>query len=432
MIKKIMLHIVVFISTVFVLWGLLIVTSCIPNSDIKDNLLESALFYTDKDAFEFGDGGKFNSVSDNYADSILLNIMWNIKSASPVISSLDTKYYDGEEYGENWGLYQAVNGTKPNTDYTRYWHGSVIFIRPLMLFTDVSGVKAVGFTVLLLLIAATVTVLIKRKHHFAAAALILSLIGIQFWNIRLSLEYIPAFMVCFTLCLLYILLEKKGDIFLTMLSVAGGAMIAFFDFLTVETITILVPLVLVFIIRTDDNRLGSFKDNLLITIKCGICWGLSYIMTFAVKWSAASVAVGENIFSTAFSAAGIRLYGSTEEVSMPIYKQISAAVAANISTIFGGTERIDNSVLITGLLCTVLICGIILYIFRGTKKNTALTLTIIVLMAVPYIRYMVLNNHSYLHEFFTYRAQITVILGLCTILRYNIDMSKFIKGRKKI
>ncbi len=432
MIKKIMLHIVVFISTISILWGLLIVTSCIPNSEIQDNLLESALFYTDKDAFEFGNSGKFNSVSDNYADSILLNVMWNIKSGSPVISSLDTKYYDGEEYGENWGLYQAINGTRPNTDYTRYWHGSVIFIRPLMLFTDVNGVKAVGFTVLLLLIMATVTILIIRKHHFAAVALIFSLIGIQFWNIRLSLEYIPAFVVCFMLCPLYILLEKKGDIFLTLLSVAGGAMIAFFDFLTVETITILVPLILVFIIRTDDNRLGIFKDNFLLTIKCGMCWGVSYVMTYAVKWTAASIAVGENKFGTAFSAAGVRLYGSTEENVMPIYKQIPAAVAANLSTIFGGTERIEASAVIIGLLSTAFIFGIILYIFRSSKKNTALTFTILVIMAVPYIRYMVLNNHSYLHEFFTYRAQITVILGLCAILRYNVDMSKFVKGWKKI
>lgn len=432
MLKKIMLHIVVFISTISILWGLLIVTSCIPNSEIQDNLLESALFYTDKDAFEFGNSGKFNSVSDNYADSILLNVMWNIKSSSPVISSLDTKYYDGEEYGENWGLYQAINGTRPNTDYTRYWHGSVIFIRPLMLFTDVNGVKAVGFTVLLLLIMATVTILIIRKHHFAAVALIFSLIGIHFWNIRLSLEYIPAFVVCFMLCPLYILLEKKGDIFLTLLSVAGGAMIAFFDFLTVETITILVPLILVFIIRTDDNRLGIFKDNFLLTIKCGMCWGVSYVMTYAVKWTAASIAVGKNKFGTAFSAAGVRLYGSTEENVMPIYKQIPAAVAANLSTIFGGTERIEASAVIIGLLSTAFIFGIILYIFRSSKKNTALTFTILVIMAVPYIRYMVLNNHSYLHEFFTYRAQITVILGLCAILRYNVDMSKFVKGRKKI
>ena len=296
MLRKLLLHIAVFAAAILILWGMLIVTSCIPNSAIRDNVMKSALFFTDKDAFEFDGSERYNAVSDNYADSILLNVMWNIKSSSPFVSSLDTKYYDGENYGENWGLYQAVNGTMPNTDYTRYWHGSVVFIRPLMLFTDVSGVKAISFTVLLLLITATLAMLIVKKHYFASVSLLISLLGVQFWNVRLSLEYIPAFMVCFALCPLYILLEKKGDIFLTLLSVAGGAMIAFFDFLTTETITILVPLALVFIIRNDKKRLGGFKENFLLTVKCGLCWGISYVMSYVVKWTAASL-VTEKISS---------------------------------------------------------------------------------------------------------------------------------------
>ena len=430
--KKILLHIAVFAAAILILWGMLIVTSCIPNSAIRDNVMNSALFYTDKDAFEFDDSERYNAVSDNYADSILLNVMWNIKSSSPFVSSLDTKYYDGENYGENWGLYQAVNGTMPNTDYTRYWHGSVVFIRPLMLFTDVSGVKAISFTVLLLLITATLAMLIVKKHYFAAVSLLISLLGVQFWNVRLSLEYIPAFIVCFALCPLYIFLEKKGDIFLTLLSVAGGAMIAFFDFLTTETITILVPLALVFIIRNDKKRLGGFKENFLLTVKCGLCWGISYVMSYVVKWTAASLVTGENKFSTAFSAAGVRLYGDTGEAVMPIYKQIPAAVAANLSTLFGGTERIEVLNTAIGLLGTVLIFGGIFLFFRGKKKNSVLALTLVVIMIIPYARYMVLSNHSYLHEFFTYRAQLTVILCLCAAVLYNIDLSTFKKGRKKV
>ncbi len=430
--RKILFHIAVFTAIIAVLWLLLIISSCIPNAAIKENMLKSSLSYTEKDAFTFDGSDRYNSVSDNYADSILLNVMWNIKSNSPVISSLDTKYYDGEEYGENWGLYQAVNGTAANTDYTRYWHGSVVFIRPLMLLTDVDGVKIIGFAALLLLITFTTVLLITRKHYFAAAALIISLIGIQFWNIRLSLEYIPAFIVCFALCPLYILLEKKGDLVLTVLSVAGGVMICFFDFLTVETVTILVPLILVFIIRTDEKRLGSFKENIILIIKCGICWGVSYVMTYIVKWTAASIVTRENKFSTAFSAAGVRLYGDTGESAMPVYKQIFSAVAANLSTIFGGTERIETGNIIIGILASAFIFGGIFFLFRSKKKNGTLTLIMLVIMTIPYIRYMALNNHSYLHEFFTYRAQITVILCLCAMVWYNIDFKTLKKGRKRV
>jgi len=419
--KKIVLHFIVFIASLAFLWGLMIVSSCIPNSAIKDNMVKSAMYYSNEEAFAFGESGCYNSVSDNYADSILLNVLWNIKSNSPITSSLDNKYYNGENYGVNWGLYQTINGTAPNTDYTRYWHGSVTFIRPLLLFTDVNGVKDIGFIILLIFIGITLVILVKGKHYFPAVALILSLIGIQFWNIRLSLEYIPAFMVCFALCPLFIALEKMGDIYLTVLSVISGVMIAFYDFLTVETISVLVPLILVFLIRTDDSRLGNFKKNFLLTARCGICWGISYAMTFIVKWTAVSVCTGENKFSSAFSAAGIRLYGNSVENNMPLYKQIPSAIMANLSTIFGGTERIDTGNIIIGLIGTVLILGGIFYIFRNKEKKISLTLTLFVISLIPYLRYMVLNNHSYLHEFFTYRAQITVIICLCAMVRYNIE-----------
>jgi len=429
--RKIMLHIAVFSAVVLILWGLLIASSCIPNSAIKKNMLESSLSYSQKDAFYFDDNGRYNSVADNYADSILLNVMWNIKSDSPVISSLDTKYYDGEEYGENWGLYQAINGTAANTDYSRYWHGSVIFIRPLMLFTDVDGIKIIGFIALLLLITATIIMLVKGKHYFAVVALIISLVGIQFWNVRLSLEYIPAFMVCFALCPLYIHFEKRGDFALTLISVAGGTMISFFDFLTVETITLLVPLALIFIIRADEKKPGSFKENLILMIKCGICWGISYMMTYIIKWTAASIATGENKFGTAFSAAGIRLYGDTNEASLPLYKQIFSAVAANLSTLFGGTERIDTNNIIIGLVAVTFVIIVLLFLFRKKKQENTITLTLIAITAIPYIRYMVLNNHSYLHEFFTYRAQIIVIICICAVVWYNIDLGRIRKGRKE-
>ena len=417
--KKILSHLAVFCATLICLWTILILSSCIPNTAIKDNMVKSAVHYNENDPFAFGKYNTYNSVADNYADSILLNVLWNIKSNSPFVSSIDTKYYNGEDYGENWGLYQSLNGTAPNTDYTRYWHGSVAFIRPLLVFTDVNGVRNISFAVLIILVAMTLFILMSQKHYFAAAALCISMIGIQFWNIRLSLEYIPAFMVCFSLCPFYIILEKKNDCYLTLLSVIGGVMIAFFDFLTVETISLLVPLVLVFIVRADDNRLGNFKENFLLSAKCGFCWVISYTMTFIVKWSAASAITGENKFITALSAAEVRLYDGTQ---MPLYKQIPSAILANLSTIFGGTERIKISSVILGITVTALIMGSIFLLFRKKEKNISATFTLLIMALIPYIRYMVLNNHSYLHEFFTYRAQITVILCLLAILWYNTEL----------
>ncbi|MBP0964103.1 MAG: hypothetical protein J5999_02305 [Oscillospiraceae bacterium] len=422
MARKILIHIGAFAAVIALLWGALILTSLIPNEKIQGNMLTSAESYVTPDPFSFENGKKFNAVADNYADVILQNILWNIKSDDPFVSSLDTKYFDGEEFGVNWGYYASLNGYQPNTDYTRYWHGSVIFIRPLMTVTDVKGVKIVGFSAAVLLALAVCGLLVGKKQYFAASAFALSLMSVQFYNVRLSLEYLPMANISMIACIFFICLEKKGDTALTVLSVIFGAMTAFFDFLTAETLSILLPLLLVFIIREQENRLGQLRENLLLSVKCGGCWAAAYVGTFLVKWTAATAVTGENKFEAAITSAEKRFVGTAEE--LPFFKQLFFAPLANLSTMFGGEERVDGGKIILGLLLTALVFGGIYLLFRRRRANKPVTLICLILGLLPYLRYMVLNNHSYLHEFFTYRAQAASVLALCGIVWFNLRFSE--------
>lgn len=423
MAKKISVHIAAFFAALAVMWGLLVLTSMIPNENIYDKLMESADHYGNTEAFSFENSDRLCSVADNYADAILLNILWNIDSAHPVYSSLDTKYYSGEELGVNYGLFAALNGIAPDTDYSRYWHGSVIFIRPLMMFTDAQGVKAVGLAAVILLAAVCCGILARKKQYFAAAAMAFSLCCVHVWNVGLSLEYVPMFIVTMTMCILYVLLEKKGDIYITVLSVIGGAAAAFFDFLTAETLSILLPLLLVIIIRYNDDRLEG--SGLSLAVKSGCCWGASYLMTFAAKWAAASAVTGENKFVSAIHSAEVRIGGETD-MSLPM--QIISAPLANISTLFGGYGRVEGVRIAIGLVLTAVLFGGVWLMFRKRDLPKAAQ-AVIILGLVPYLRYMVLSNHSYLHEYFTYRAQAAAVMALCTLVWFCIRPAKK-SGRK--
>ena len=427
MTKKITVHLAAFFTAIAVMWGLLVLTSLIPNEKIYEGLMESADYYGNTEAFSFENSGKLCDVADNYADAILLNILWNIDSSHPVYSSLDTKYYRGEELGVNYGLYAALNGVAPDTDYSRYWHGSVIFIRPLMAFMSARGVKAVGLAAVIILAAVCCGILVKKRQYFAAAALAVSLCCVHVWNVGLSLEYIPMFIVTMAMCILYVLLEKKGDIYVTVLSVIGGAAAAFFDFLTAETLSVLLPLLLVVIIRYSDDRLE--ENGLPLVIKSGGCWGAAYLMTFIVKWAAASAVTGENKFVSAIHSAEVRIDGETD-MSLPM--QIISAPMANISTLFGGDVRVDGGRIALGLILTVLISGSICLLL-GSKKPPKAEITIAVLGLVPYLRYIVLSNHSYLHEYFTYRAQAATVMALCALVWLCIrDNKPTKKVRQKV
>ena len=258
-----------------------------------------------------------------------------------------------------------------------------------------------------------------------AASLAISLLCVHIWDVRLSLEYLPAFLVSLMMSLLFLELEEKGDDTLMMLSVVSGVSIAFFDFLTSETLAILLPLILVVLVRWQDGRLGTFSENIKWLVRCVCCWGISYVMTFLVKWTAASVATGENKFHSAIQSAGVRFAGTSQEENLPLFKQIPYAVFANLSTLFGGEGRVDFGKTLIGLLIALLIFGGGYYLLHGKEKQKDVTRTVLVLGAVPYLRYLILNNHSYLHEFFTYRAQAVTIIALCAVVWCNREPQLF-------
>lgn len=412
--KEFGMYLAVFAGLLVLLWLMLVFAAAIPNAALRGNMEQSALSYREKEGFSFENGSRWNAISDNYADAILLNVSWNMGEGNPLVSSLDTKYYDGEAFGESIGLYLAVTdeNTVPNTDYTRYWHGTAMFVRLMHLVTDVNGMKWFGMTAALLLLLITVALLVKRRNYELTGVLLLSLASVQIWNIRLSMEYQPAFIICFLLCPMYLWLEKRADVWLVGLSVAGGVLVAFFDFLTTETVTLLLPLILVVTVRAEENRLGSLRDNVRLMVKCGIAWLLAYAGTFFVKWTAVSAVTGENKYRTAVSSVGERIGGSLQgEGSDQFLVRIPMAEAANLSALFGGESRVDMMRIFAGLAISVLVLGSLLYLFRKKRSGTAAAL-LALLGSVVIVRYAVLNNHSYLHSFFTYRALVSPIMAL--------------------
>ena len=417
--KKILICVGTFLAALAVLWAALFAASCIPNELIYDNMYNSSTYYSDKEAFVYD--GTMRHTIDNYADSILLNVAWDMNSGDPFVSCLDTKYYDGEDYGENWGLFCAVTGrNEPNTDYTRYWHGMALFVRLFMLFTDVNGIKTIGMISAFVLLGLNCAILLKKRQFFASAALALSFICVHLWNIRLSMEYQPAVLVTLAVLPFFILFEQRGDGILSVLSVISGVLIAFFDFLTAETLTILIPLAVVFMIRKQENRFGSFRQGFTTAAKCGTAWLLSYAGTFLAKWGLSSAVTGENKFISALSSAEIRMIGETEELSA--FQQVFFAPLSNISTLFGGESRLDPLCIFVGILLSAAVLGALFYLFHDKSRfDGGFSLIMLIIALLPFVRYLFLSNHSYLHTFFTYRALAATILAVFAIVWFTLN-----------
>ena len=106
-------------------------------------------------------------------------------------------------------------------------------------------------------------------------------------------------------------------------------------------------------------------------------------------------------------------------------EQAIYAPLANLSAMFGGSQRVDVICIVMGLTVSAALLGGMFYIFFARTKNGAFTAVMLILGALPYLRFILLNNHSYLHSFFTYRAQAASVTALLAVIWFNIDLRKY-------
>lgn len=428
--KEFVLHLGLFAALVIIAWLFLAAAAAIPNERIAGNMVKSAYSYKETEGFSFEYRDKWYAIADNYADSILLNVSYNMGRGNPFTASLDTGYYSGGELGENVGFFLTVDkDMPPDTDYTRYWHGSAGILRILHLFFDVDAIKRIGLAVALVLAAVTPAGMIRRKNYKTAVSFLAGMCAVQIWNIGLSLEYQSVFILCFLLSPFYLYFERKNEKLLSYLSVIGGTLTAFFDFLTCETVVILLPLILVLSTRIEEGRFGGLKKEAGLLAKCLLCFLASYGGAFLAKWTLACVVTGENKFVTALTKAAVRVSGDSAEISSNPLVRPLMAVITNLSTMFGGTVRTDVPRALAGLGICFAAGGSAYYLFRKEEKTEGVGLLLLA-GSIVFLRYMALGNHSGLHGFFTYRALIAPVTAAVSAFLLGIKLPGK-KGRVK-
>lgn len=423
--KQVIGYTAVFASSLLVLYLMLVLFATLPNAAIKNNMRSSAKYFMNADSYAFSEDGFYRSITDNYADQIWTNIGWNMGSGNPFVAVLDTNYYDSDQHDTSAGLYLAVTREpEANVDYTRYWHGTAGLIRVMHLFTDIRGIRRIGMLCLTLLIWKTLLVLYRRGLWDLGLCLLASLCFVQVWNLRLSVEYLPSFLICFGLCPAFLYAEKRSDVSLNAIAVVSGTLTAFFDFLTTETVSILIPLILIITVRSKERRLGSPRQVLQMLLCCGFCWLFSYAGTFFVKWVAVSAATGENHILAAINSVENRVNGMISVEETKRNSGLFMAIGANFSVLFEGTSRIELRLVIARLTGLILAGALLYRLYQTRNKRYPGTVFLLFLGCVVFLRYGVLANHSYMHAFFTYRAMASTILAVLSAWLINLRPAK--------
>ena len=111
--------------------------------------------------------------------------------------------------------------------------------------------------------------------------------------------------------------------------------------------------------------------------------------------------------------------GDTEEITLLEYMR--NAVGRNVSCLFPAEYGPAGKVI---PLVVLFILVAFVVVFRRKKIDFGRIALYAAIGLVPYVRYIMLRNHSYLHFFFTYRAQAATVLALFMILWEIIELRR--------
>ena len=353
---------------------------------------------------------------DNYTDAVALSTIWSVNTQKPFRSAM-LMPHDGmkakrERPGELESsdavgdLAKTIEGETYGTEYARYWHGYILWLKPLLLITDLSGIRVMLTIVLILLLLILLGGMIKDGYRTHAVILGLGLMCGDYLYMGTSLQGVSVFLI--TMIASILLWYKKKNIS-GLVFFISGSLIAFMDLLTVPLLGLTIPLV-VYQIKE--------RDTVKTFIKHTILWCVGFGLTWASKWVLTDVFFHRRILKTAFTQMMWRTTGEGD---------VTFNMTLVICLLF------VRSFLLPAIIAIIILTIAIVVERKVVKANFKNSYLYLILAISPFIWYIIFKTHSFYHAYFAYRNLVTFFVGtflfLYSLLERKSDGSKRVNNR---
>lgn len=407
---------------IFIGMGLNIAAFMLPQKPIHDHILDSVSTFQQEGALPQLIKGYKGTILDNNSDAWML-LLADYDGEESAIDKAMSGYYRVYPC-ENSGMIGVDNISVMDTEescgvnsYSRYWHGWMFFVRFALMFFTYSDMRAINMFLQFALAIGCFLMLERRglsKYSFAFLTAMLVLVPT---STALSFEYSFIYYI-FTIGMIIILryhekLERRlgYSLYFFML----GLCTSYFDFLTFPLLTLGMPLVILGLLRRDENAKEIGGYFLKEIVFYSMLWGVGYAGMWVSKWILGSLLTSRNIIQDAISQVILRTSNT---------KGLGALSEEKISYLY--TVFANFGVICKGPYIILFLVSI-MYALRNLRKTKCslrkrmkVAFPFMVIAMMPFVWYLFVMNHSALHNHFTYRELvICVFAGLCAIQKFS-------------
>lgn len=342
---------------------------------------------------------------DTFTDSIILNNASFLENKNKLQNAL---LNPRAEYGRTPELNLSIALNREDLsqaiiiNYTQYWHGYLILIKPLLFFFNLAQIRIINLIFEITLLITILTLIYRRLGFKHCIAFLISICFLNPLITWMCLEYVGNINILLLACL-YILLNKNPDNNYMFFII--GALIIIFTYPAFSLASLGIPLIMHICLYK-----RNFSNNIKCIIKNSFLWGLGFNLMMVSKWLFATLLTKENIIKDGFDQIAHRTYGGLDwDLSKKDLITPLNAIKVNLSVI----QNIDTVILLSIFLLTIFLSYFTTpYRFKWNNKS----LIVLGIGLMPFAWYCLLVNHSVIHPHFTYKILTITIYAILTAI----------------
>lgn len=423
---QIVKYTLVFIILICVYLASLICSSIIPTKWIESNSKKSS-----EEIITYGGEKEIVRIGNKYViaflftDALMLNTAYSIDTSTPLESPMLARknYIPGQtqrvfmDLNGNLGAsenYKADNGDiyqvpefyglmhgeniADSFEYARYWHGYLIFLRPLLVIMDYQGIRILMQVITIILMIVMLGLIAKKINWQIAVMFLIGFLSIDIFIAARAFNAICVFIIAIV-STIFILLKKDSEKNIAINFFVIGSVTSFIDLLTTPLVTLGIPIIVYLLLIQKNGK--NLKECLIELVKICLMWGIGYGLTWATKWILVQLMYNRPIIQNALTQAQVR-------------------TVTNKTTFLNMMINIGNFLSYEVIFANIMIMISYAIIMLVKNRNKELNIKNNIVQSIPYLIvammplawYAVLKQHSMIHRFFTYRALVITIITL--------------------